>query len=191
MIDIHPAAQRTTRLVTSVTDDQLELPTPCPDLCVGDLLDHVGVFAVRFAAAARKDSDGQASPAPPPSGSNLEVGWRKRISRDLLALADAWQDPRAWEGATLAGGNEMPADVVGLVALDELVVHGWDLAVATGQSYEPPVDEIEVAMSFVTSFGAPRDGRLFGAIVPTPADARPLERLLGFAGRDPFWQPSA
>jgi uncharacterized protein (TIGR03086 family) len=191
MIDIHPAAQRTTRLVTSVTDEQLTLPTPCPDLCVGDLLDHVGVFAVRFTAAARKNSDGQASPVPTPRGSNLEVGWRKRISRDLLALADAWQDPRAWEGATFAGGNEMPADVVGLVALDELVVHGWDLAVATGQSYDAPLDEIEGAMSFVTSFGAARDGRLFGAIVPTPDDARPLERLLGFAGRDPLWQPSA
>ena len=189
MIDIHPAAQRTCGLVAAVADEQLLLPTPCPDACVGDLIDHLGMFAVRFTAAARKDADGLTTPAPAPSGSNLEVGWRQRISRDLLTLADAWNDPQAWEGSTVAGGNDMPADVVGLVALDELVVHGWDIAAATGQRYDPPVDEIEAATSFVKSFGAPRDGRLFGPVVTTPGDARPLDRLLGFAGRDPSWQP--
>ena len=191
MIDIHPAARRTAGLVTSITDEQLDLPTPCPDACVGDLIDHLGVFATRFAAAARKDAEGRTSPPPPPSGSNLEAGWRERLSRDLLALADAWRDPQAWEGSTIAGGNEMPAEVVGLVALDELVVHGWDIAVATGQPYDPPAHEIEAAMAFVTSFEAPRDGRLFGPIVPVPLEATSLDRLLGVTGRDPSWRPPA
>ena len=52
----------------------------------------------------------------------------------------------------------MPAEVVGLVALDELVVHGMDIAVATAQPYEPAAQEIEAAMAFVTSFDAPGDG---------------------------------
>ena len=158
MIDIHPAAQRTIGVATSVADEQLDLPTPCPEACVGDLIDHLGVFAVGFVAAARKESEGDTPPPPTPSRSNLEAGWRDRLSRDLLALADAWQDPEAWDGSTFAGGIEMPAEVVGLVALDELVVHGWDIAVATGQPYEPPAHEIEAAMAFVTSFDAPRDG---------------------------------
>jgi uncharacterized protein (TIGR03086 family) len=121
---------------------------------------------------------------------NLEDGWRARISRDLLVLADAWREPQAWEGSTVAGGIELPADVVGLVALDELVVHGWDLAVATGQPMSPPAEEIDAAMDFVTSIEAPRDGSLFGPVVPVPADAPPLDRLLGLTGRDPAWQPS-
>ena len=146
------------------------------------------MFAVRFAAAARKESEGRTSPPPPPSGANLEAGWRERLSRDLRALADAWQDPQAWNGSTIAGGIEMPAEVVGLVALDELVVHGWDIAVATGQPYEPPAHEIEAAMAFVTSFDAPRDGTLFGPIVPIADDATPLDRLLGLTGRDPSWR---
>jgi uncharacterized protein (TIGR03086 family) len=191
MIDIHPAAQRTISLVTSVADEQLGLPTPCPEACLGDLIDHVGVFAVRFVAAARKESDGRTSPPPPPSGANLEAGWRERISRDLVALADAWRDPQAWDGSTYAGGVEMPAEVVGLVAVDELVVHGWDIAVATGQPYEPPTHEIEAAMAFVTSFDAPRDGTLFGPIVPVADNATQLDRLLGLTGRDPSWQPPA
>ena len=191
MIDLHPAAQRAIGVVTSVVDDQLGLPTPCPDSSVGDLIDHIGVFAVRFVAAARKESDGNTSPPPRPSGTNLESGWRQRISRDLAELAEAWHDPQAWQGTTYAGGFEMPAEVVGLVAVDELVVHGWDISVATGQTFEPPAQEIEAAMSFVTSFDAPRDGRLFGPIVAVVDDATLLDHLLGLTGRDPSWQPPA
>ena len=190
MIDLHSAAQRTASLVISIADEQLDLPTPCPDTGVGDLIDHLGVFAVHFLAAARKESGDRTSPPPPPSRANLEPDWRDRISRDLLALADAWRDPQAWEGSTYAGGMEMPAEVVGLVALDELVVHGWDIAVATAQPYAPAAQEIEAAMAFVTSFDAPRDGTLFGPIVPVADDATPLDRLLGLTGRDPSWQPS-
>jgi uncharacterized protein (TIGR03086 family) len=189
MIDIHPAAQRTTSVIAPITDEQLGLPTPCPEACVGDLTDHLGVFAVRFAAAARKDSEGRTSPPQPPSAANLEAGWRERIARDLVALAEAWRDPQAWEGFTFAGGIEMPGEVAGLVVLDELVVHGWDIAVATGQPYAPPAPEIDAAMAFVTSFEAPRDGALFGPIVAVPDDAAPLDRLLGLTGRDPSWQP--
>lgn len=188
MIDIHPAARRTAGLVSSVAEEQLGLPTPCAEACVGDLLDHLGVFAVRFTAAARKEAGDRMSP-PPPSRANLEVGWRERISRDLLALGDAWRDPQAWDGSTFAGGIEMPAAMVGLVAVDELVVHGWDIAVATRQPYRPPEHEIEAAMAFVASFDAPRGGTLFGPIVPVPPDASPLDRLLGLTGRDPSWQP--
>ena len=125
---------------------------------------------------------------PPPSRANLEEGWRDRLARDLLTLADAWSDPQAWEGSTYAGSFELPADVAGLVALDELVVHGWDIAVATGQPYAPTVPEVEAAMAFVTGFEAPRDGRLFGPVVPVPGDATALDRLLGLTGRDPAWR---
>ena len=70
-------------LVTSTSDDQLVLPTPCPEARVGDLIDHVGVFAVRFLAAARKDTGDRSVPPPKPSLENLEFGWRQRISEDL------------------------------------------------------------------------------------------------------------
>jgi hypothetical protein len=51
-----------------------------------------------------------------------------RIPQDLDSLADAWRDSAAWSGTTEAGGLELPAEVAGLVALNERVVHGWDLA---------------------------------------------------------------
>lgn len=191
MIDIQPAAERMIGVLWSVDDRQLDLPTPCPDASVGDLIDHVGVFALVFCEAAHK-STGPRSEAPPkPSRSNLEDGWRERITADLHALAEAWQDPAAWEGFSRAGGIDLPADVVGLVALDELLVHGWDIARATGQPYDAATDEATAAGDWVRSFDAPRDGELFGPVVAVADDATPFEQLLGLTGRDPAWQSAA
>lgn len=177
-------------LLEIVPEDQFDLPTPCPEARVGDLVDHVGAFTKGFTAVPRKDVDGSEAPAKA-DAANLEAGWRARMVADLATLAEAWRDPAAWEGMTSAAGVPLPGPVAGLVALDELVVHGWDIAVAIGQRYAPPVEELEAAMSFVTAFDAPRDGNLFGPIVLVADDASALDRLLGLTGRDPRWRSSA
>ena len=187
MIDISDATDKMISLLASVSEDQFDLATPCPEARLGDLVDHVGTFASRFAAVARKEDRGGGPP--PPNAANLEAGWRDRITRDLRTCADAWRQPDAWEGMTTVGGMELPCEVAGLVVLDELVVHGWDIAISTGQPYEPSASDIEAASSFVASFDAPRDGNLFGPVVPVPDSGAPLDRLLGLAGRDPSWQP--
>jgi uncharacterized protein (TIGR03086 family) len=188
MIDLGTASRRVGGLLAGVADDQLPDPTPCPDTSVGDLIDHIGSLAAAFVATANKTQDRAALP-PRPSAANLELAWRERIARDLDALAAAWRQPEAWTGVTKAGGVDLPGEVAGIVALDELVVHGWDLAVATGQPYSATPEEIAAAMEFVSNFPAPRDGSLFGPVVPVADDAPALERLIGVAGRDPDWRP--
>jgi uncharacterized protein (TIGR03086 family) len=189
MIDLGPAADRVAALLTHVDDAALEGRTPCPGTKVGDLVDHIGSLTLGFTASAAKQRDTAGGPPPRPSAANLGPDWRERIPRDLGALAAAWRDPSAWEGSTTAGGMTFPAEVVGVVALDELVVHGWDLAVSTNQPYEPTEDDVHAAIAFASSFEAPRDGSLFGPVVPVPDDAPPLDRLLGLTGRDPHWKP--
>ena len=191
MIDLHAATTQMSGILARIDDAQLGRPTPCHDTTVGDLVDHVGGFALGFAAADRKATVGQSGPPPKPDATRLEAGWRDRVAGDLDALADAWRDPAAWEGMTTVGPVDLPGQVAALVALDELVVHGWDLAVATGQPFAPSDDDVRAAMSFVSSFDAPRDGNLFGPIVPVDASASPLDQLLGLTGRDPSWQPTS
>jgi uncharacterized protein (TIGR03086 family) len=186
MIDLEPAAGRIADLIAGVADDQLANATPCPDTTVGDLIDHIGTVATVFGATG---ADVGSGPPPTPNAANLEPGWRDRIARDLQALAVAWQQPSAWEGVTTAGGLEFPSEVAGVIALDELVVHGWDIAVATGQVCTPTDDEVATATGVVSTFPAPRDGSLFGPIVPVADDAPPFDRLLGLTGRDPGWRP--
>lgn len=187
MIDLEPAASRMADLLAGTRDDQLGDPTPCPDLTVGDLVDHISTFALAFRAKAEKRDEFSGAP-PRPDAANLGTDWRERVPRAVTELAAAWKEPAAWDGSATVGGMEFPSHVIGVITLDELVVHGWDLAVATGQAYGVPEDEVAVATEFVSQFHAPRDGSLFGPIVSVADDAPPLDRLLGFAGRDPGWR---
>ena len=104
-------------------------------------------------------------------------------------MADAWDDPAAWTGRTAAGGVELPGDVAGIVALDELVLHGWDLAKATNQlaGYDGP--GLEAILAFVDEFRERGIEGLFGPEVPVPDSAPLFDRVLGKTGRDPGWEP--
>ncbi len=188
-IDLHPTATTVAGLVRALPDEALGRPTPCPDYTVGDLLDHVHSFCLGFTAAAKRETRDQRPP--PGDAARLGDDWRERIPRRLEELAGAWSDPAAWEGMTGIAGLELPGEVAGMIALDELVVHGWDLAVATDQRYVVDPGLLEPLHGFVGGFvgdGPPREG-LFGPPVAVPDDAPVLDRVLGLTGRDPGWQP--
>jgi uncharacterized protein (TIGR03086 family) len=190
-VDLGPAAQRLAELVARVDDSELTKPTPCPSYTVGDLIDHIGGLALAFAAAARKESGSNASQPPPGDAARLTGDWRARIPRDLATLAQAWREPGAWTGMTQIAGDDAPSEIVGLVAADELVVHGWDLARATGQSFGPEPGVLAAAQGFLSQFASPDAPAgpevAFGPSREVPADAPMLDRVVALAGRDPGW----
>lgn len=173
-------------LVEAVPDDALGQPTPCKDYTVGDLLDHIAGSALAFTAAAAKTplEGGRSGDA-----AKLGADWRTRIPRDVLALAEAWRHPGAWAGMTAAGGVDLPAEVAGVVALDELLIHGWDLAKATGQTSDYDGPGLEAVHDMVQQFRSGGIDGLFGPEVPVPGDAPLLDRILGAAGRHSSWTP--
>jgi uncharacterized protein (TIGR03086 family) len=92
---------------------------------------------------------------------------------------------------TAAGGVDLPGEVAGVVALDELVIHGWDLARATDQPAEYDGPELEAVYGMVQQFRSSGIEGLFGPPVPVADDAALLDRIVGLAGRDPGWEPPA
>ena len=177
-------------LVCAIPDSMLSRPTPCQEYKLGDLLDHVGGFAVAFAAAARKEGLDGATQGPSADAARLEEGWRLRIANDLSALADAWRDPKAWTGMT-AVGVELPGEAAGLFALDELVIHGWDVARASRQPFRCDDASLEAVHGLVLQLSDPavapnRDG-LFGPVIEVGPAEPLLNRLVGLTGRDPAW----
>lgn len=190
MIDLEPATTRLAGIVEGVRDDQLAEATPCSDTTVGDLLNHVDGLAMAFTAAATKtrlpDGQGRASA----DSSRLGADWRTRIPSRLAELALVWRDSAAWTGMTRAGGVDVPGEVAGVIALDEVIVHGWDIAVASGQRFGCETELAQAALGFAqqTVAASPQGTPgLFGPPVPVPADAPVLNRLLGLTGRDPAW----
>jgi uncharacterized protein (TIGR03086 family) len=194
VLDLEPATRTLADLVVAVRDDQLEAPTPCTETKLGALLDHVDGLSLAFTLAAAKTPPEGGSRAPSADASRLAPDWRARIPDHLAALAEAWRDPAAWTGMTEAGGVQLPGEVAGLVALNELIVHGWDVAQASGQPYSCDEALVEGALGFVrpTVAGSPNGTPgLFGPPVPVPDDAPLLDRLLGLTGRDPAWRRRA
>jgi uncharacterized protein (TIGR03086 family) len=194
-VDFGPAAQRLADLVARVGDDELARPTPLPAYTLGDLIDHVGGLALAFTAAANKDvGSPYVGPALPGDASRLGPDWRTRIPRHLGELGQAWRAPDAWAGMTRIAGSDTPAGVAGLVAADELAVHGWDVARATGQPYTCEPEVLEAAHSFLAQFAsldAPAGPDVaFGPSRPVPAAAPLLDQVLALAGRDLGWQPA-
>jgi uncharacterized protein (TIGR03086 family) len=187
--DLAPAAAEVARVVAGVRDEQLTDPTPCEGTSVAAMLDHfVGLTLGMRMAAEKTPMQG----APKADANTLPADWRTRLPQQLDALVAAWRQPGAWDGETEAGGVRMPASSMGVVALNEVLVHGWDLAVATGQPYRADPASTEACLELARQFAAVPEMRdqIYGPVVPVPDDAPPMDRLLGLTGRDPGWAPA-
>ncbi|MGC5567374.1 TIGR03086 family metal-binding protein [Streptomyces sp. FR-108] len=191
-LDLGPQALIVARVADAVREDQLADPTPCPDYAVRHLVGHLTGLAAAFRDAGRKDLGATTDTAPTAALPDVTPGWRAELPKLLVELAEAWRDPAAWTGQTRAGGVELPGEIAGIVATDELVVHGWDLARATGQEYVPDEAALRAAYGMLAaSVDDPSRGSIFGPVVAVPEGAPLLDRVIGLSGRDPGWRAAA
>ena len=185
MFDLSPAAQQMNRLIAGVRDDQLAQPTPCPNWTVADLLAHVHQFATVFTSNARKEKVNATG--------ELPGDWRAATPHQIDDLVEAWGDESAWSGRVSAGGVEMDAADNAMVAIEELVVHGWDLSRATGQEYDAQDAWLDRIDGFFELFAEPiASGKgPYGPELPAPDGASRLEATIARTGRDPRWTTPA
>ncbi len=166
---------KTEAIVAGVGPEQLLLRTPCEDLDVEHLVDHVVGWAREFARRANGES------------ADEDPGSYRPGERAAAELDDAVKH--------LVDGlraSPQPAVPPGLLLM-EFVVHGWDLAVATDQPVTYTDDEAEAALAAGRQMLKPEyrgQGQSFGPEVEAPDDAGAVERLVAFLGRDPRWDPA-
>ena len=163
-------------LVADLDDEKLGASTPCASFDVRQVLEHMIGGGTMFAAAFR----GEPSAGAPATGD--VVGAFRTAMADLQASV---RTPGALERTIAAPFGEVPGETFArFVALDGLV-HGWDIATATGQSYDPPAEVVREADAFARqAIGDDmRDGDTFAAATEAPAGAPPIARLAAFTGR--------
>lgn len=161
-------------VVARITPDQLDDPTPCADYTVRGVLEHMLTGATAFAAAYRGEAPGEPDLSDPLGDFHAVLG-------DLVAAISA---PGALDQTVQAPFGPLPGETFArFVALDGLV-HGWDMARATGQPYDPPDELVAAADGFAhQALDTLRDGDTFKAAVEPPADATPIDRLAAYTGR--------
>ncbi|MFF1920400.1 TIGR03086 family metal-binding protein [Streptomyces sp. NPDC058221] len=188
--DLAPAARQIAALLDAVDDTRLSGPTPCPGVTVGALLAHIGGLAVAFRDAARKELGPTTDTAPEVADMVLADGWRSTLPGALDGMVAAWRSPAAWQGMTRAGSVDLPGEIAGMVGLNELVLHGWDLARATGQPFGAEEPHLRSTLALLADLGdTPPAGAPFGPPVPVPDDAPLLDRAVARSGRRPDWRP--
>jgi uncharacterized protein (TIGR03086 family) len=163
-------------VVAGITPDQLDNPTPCADYDVRGVLEHMISGATMFAAAYRGET-----PTDPDLRDPLG-----RFHAVLGDLVDAVSAPGALDQTVAAPFGEVPGETFARFIVVDGLVHGWDMATATGQPYEPPDELVAAADEFArTAIDPLRDGQTFADAVEPPAGASPIVRLACYTGRRP------
>ena len=181
-------------LVAEVRPNQLGDPTPCPDYDLRTLINHV-ITGVRLCArgAGGELARGEIATLAAPggdrpdhiasAGGDADAAMRAAIADARTAWNSAAPDPEP-----SPDDDRVPPSMVLFVASGEAVIHGWDIATATGQGYEVP-EELAASllerMSAQMGGGERPSGMPFASEVPISDDASALDKLIAFSGRDP------
>lgn len=168
------------QVASGITPDDLDAPTPCANYDVRGVLGHMIGGATLFASGFRGE-------APPELPGDLAEG-PDVVARAGAALGDlmsAIRSPGALNRTVTAPFGVVPGDVFARFVVLDGLVHGWDLSMATNQSYEPPIELVEAVNSFAREAITPemRDGDTFAVAVTPPQGASPMEQLAAFTGR--------
>jgi uncharacterized protein (TIGR03086 family) len=173
------------RKVAGVHPDQWDNQSPCAKWTARDVLDHVvTMHGVMLIPVARK-----LEPADDPLTAFQEA---------RAAVEDVLDDPVLALTETDTPGGPMTAEQhIDQVISDDLVIHGWDLARATGQDETMDLIDVEILWAAAAKIppdlmekyrtpGAFGEGiEVYGPEVHVPADAPLQDRLLGLLGREP------
>lgn len=175
-------APRFTEVVDGVPADRWDDPTPCDGWVARDVIRHLVEWVPGFLAA----------------GSDVVLAAGTDVDDDP---AVAWSDLADQLQTTLTTSADLPfshpqaGDSPLGVAIDRFVtsdvlVHTWDLAVATGQPARlDPELAAEVAAGMAPMTEMLVASGHYGPPIDVAPDADPTAKLVAVTGRDPNWTP--
>ncbi|AZG46033.1 TIGR03086 family metal-binding protein [Gordonia insulae] len=175
------ATEWVTGLLAGVTDDQLSSPTPCEEFDVRTLAAHLTATAQR---AVVLGEGGDALAVPVVAETHDADSYATLVGRAV----EVWSDDAKLGAMVRVPWGEVPGAGALWGYVSETFVHGWDLAVATGQSAEADPDVVgpvlAVAQQFIPAEIRGDEQVPFGPVVEPRPQAGATERLANWTGRD-------
>ena len=182
------AADASARVVANVSPRQFGQPTPCTDWDVRTLLNHL-ILWTSYSAERRAHGESVAEELMS-KDFTADPGFVQDYQAQLAKAVQAWSDPNAWAGDRSVMGSPTPAADIAAMLIMEMVLHGWDIARATGQDYACGEDLAAAVLETVQNQAEMfRQYQGFAAVVPVPEGATTFDRALSLSGRDPQWKP--
>ena len=170
------------RYVTGVRADQWERPTPCAEWNVRQLLQHVvygtvwvpDIFAGKTLAEVGDRFEGDLLGDDPLAAYDAAVALAKPA---VLA-------PGAMEQVCHISRGDVSGAQYITSMFNDVFIHGWDIAVATGQDAALEGELVEASHRIVLPRkGQARTGTAFGPEIVVPKDASRQTQLLAILGR--------
>jgi uncharacterized protein (TIGR03086 family) len=159
-----------------IANDDWSKQTPCREFDIAKLTDHLmNSITVIGGAAGAELPERDATDA---------------VERQVVAAArpalDAWHR-RGLGGTVPFGKGEAPARMMAGVLSLEFLVHAWDYAKAMGSGVNAPDSLTDYVMALAQNIITPegRSSAGFDDPIDLPADARALDRLVAYTGRNP------
>jgi uncharacterized protein (TIGR03086 family) len=183
------AAAETARAVAGAADSGTgnNQATPCADWDLRTLLNHT-ILWTSYSAERRAYGESVAKDLMS-KDFTAEPGYAQAYQAQIAKAVQAWSDPEAWTRELSVMGSTTPAADVAAMLIMEMVLHGWDVARATGQDYRCDETLARAVLTTVEAQGDMfRQYQGFAAVVQVPDDATTFDRVLALSGRDPNWK---
>jgi uncharacterized protein (TIGR03086 family) len=160
-------------VLRGISEGDLDKPTPCTEFTVGQLADHLIGSMVSLGGMA----GGVVTTA--------DIGTAEsRVAFAAQQALESW-DNRGLEGSVKLGGRDMPAGLAASILSIELLVHGWDFAIATGRRVNVSDEVSRYVLDLAHQVISPqaRQRGSFANAVEVGPDVDILDRLIAFSGR--------
>jgi uncharacterized protein (TIGR03086 family) len=168
--------------VHAIRDDQWELPTPCSEWNVRQLVNHLvyenrwtaPIFAGRTIAEVGDRFEGDLL------GDDPRAAWDDAAKEAV----DAVQEQGAMERTVHLSFGDVPGSEYAMQLFADHLIHGWDLARAIGADERLDTGMVDAcARWFVANEAGYRSSGAVGPRPDLPHDADPQTRLLAAFGR--------
>ncbi len=176
---LHDAALRAAlRQVRAVPDGAWDDPTPCTDWPVRAVVGHLAWGNLVLAAAL-----GGAPFTEPAGGRTVPLAEPVPAAYAATVVAVRARLAVARPATVAFPTGPVPLADALRIRVQDIVVHCWDLAVATGRPLDVPAGLVAAAEETARARVLP--AAQFAPPVPVPGPASPLARLVALTGRDP------
>ena len=174
LLDLYARASSWAATKVAGAVDQLDAPTTCEPWTVRMLLNHMLLIQRFFVARAQGEDMTLSLVDDPPDV--LSDDPSADFARARAEVLETFGEPGVLERTGTALGN----------VFGDQLMHGWDLAVSTGQ--DPTMPEGLPDAAYALIHGQWPEEQRRGVLKPAiavPAEASVQEKLLAYSGRDP------